>query len=71
MTLLKIWKSQKWPQKFSTRQKIKKIKKSYQEASNQKGSVNKLGLELKNIKNEIFKNSKKSKMTKKHQKTEN
>ena len=40
-------------------QKFKKFKKSFKEAINQKSSVNKPQLKLKNIKNDIFENFKK------------
>ena len=58
MTFLKTSKGQKLRQKSLKSQKFKKSK-SYKEASNKKSSVNKLQLELENIKNEIFKNFKK------------
>ena len=48
--------------KISTRQKFKN---SYKEASNKKSSINKLQLQLKNIKNDIFEIFKKYKMSSK------
>ena len=50
--------------------KSQKYNKSFKEASNKKSSVNKLQLQLKNIKNDIFKNFKKSKMTQKTPKSQ-
>ena len=48
-------------------QKFKKFQKSYKEASNKKVQ-NKLQLELKNIKNDIFENFKTQKLPQKHKK---
>ena len=52
---MKISKSKKLHKKH-LKAKNSKIQKSYKEASNKKCSVNKLQLELKNIRNDIIEN---------------
>ena len=50
-----LFKNSKITPKLPRNQKIKKIKLTCKEASNETSSENKLQLELKNIKNDIFK----------------
>ena len=68
MTYLNNWKLKKYPKTKTKTKKLIKLKKPCKEASYDKSLEKKLLLELRNIKNDIFKNFKNLIINKKHEK---